>query len=77
MVRPGIHRVRPPLCIRGLLLLAVATAGCTGGDYGTVSASPKSEPEVVEVIKTQKGAPVPRIPRGPNQAKALQDAKQK
>jgi hypothetical protein len=77
MVRAGFHQVRPAPCISGLLLLAVATVGCNGGDYGTVTAAPKSAPEVVEVVTAQKGAPVPKVPRGPGQAKALQDAKQK
>ena len=70
-------RVRPEIVAGGLLLAAAMAAGCTGEEYGSVSSAPTNTPEVVEAVAPKKGAPAPRVPRGPGQAKALQDAAKK
>ena len=77
MTRAEFSRARPGRLTRGLLLMAAAAAGCSGGDYGSVSPSPKASPDVVEVVSRKKGDPIPRVPRGPDQAKALQEAAKK
>jgi hypothetical protein len=59
----------------GLLLSATVTAGCSGEGYGTVPSSPESARQVVGAT-SKKGTPAPRVPRGPDAAKALQEAKQ-
>jgi hypothetical protein len=70
----GVARARPGHAARWLWLLAAAAAGCSDGDYGSVPAAPKSSPEVVQAKPSGKGGPAPRVPRGPAQAKALQEA---
>lgn len=77
MRRSEVTRTRAGLFARGLVLLATTLAGCTGEDYGTVSATPKSSPEVVQANPPKGGAAAPRVPRGPGQAKSLQDATSK
>jgi hypothetical protein len=72
MAKAKISRVRPGLATWGLLLLASLAAGCSG-EYGSVAGPPKAG-EVAEAVTVKKGAPAPRVPRGPGQAKALQDA---
>jgi hypothetical protein len=52
-----------------VLLLAAISAGCSGGDAGTVTATPP--PGSVEAAPVKGG---PRMPRGPEGVKALQDA---
>jgi hypothetical protein len=76
---------RRGLVPRALLLVAVAAmaAGCSGGDYGSVPASPKATPVVAEAASTKgvparkKAVPAPRVPRGPDQVKALQETTNK
>lgn len=75
MTEAKISRVRPGLATCGLFLLAAASAGCTSGEYGSVPATPKASPDVAQVSPSNKGNPAPRVPRGPDQAKALQEAK--
>ncbi len=77
MKKNELSRARPGLVRMGLLLLAATAGGCSGGDYGSVSSSAKTSPDVVEAVSPTKGAPAPRVPRGPGQAKALQEAKTK
>ncbi len=77
MTNPEVPRARPGLVSRSLVLLALASAGCSGGDYGSVSAAPKAAPDVVQVGPPTKDRAAPRVPRGPNQAKALQESKAK
>ena len=59
---------------RGALFLACAAAGCSGGDYGSVTSSTESPTKIAEVAPSKKTAPVPKVPRGPGQAKALQES---
>ncbi len=73
MTRAEVTQIRPGLVAFRLALL-LAAAGCSDGDYGTVSSTPKSSPEVVQAAPPRNGAPAPRVPRGPGPAKALQDA---
>jgi hypothetical protein len=70
-------RARPVLATCGLWLLAAALAGCSEDGRGTVASTPKGSPEVVQEDTSKKAAAAPRVPRGPNQAKALQEAKGK
>ena len=86
MKQVGFTRCRTDSVRRGLLLLATAVAGCSGQEYGAVPSTPKSPTEVAETApaKVAETAPAksgvsqaPRVPRGPGQAKALQEAKAK
>ena len=76
MAKAEFSRARTGFVACGLLLLAGLAAGCSGGGYGSVPASPKGG-EVAEAVTVKKGAPAPRVPRGPGQAKALQEAAKK
>ncbi len=73
MRRAGVHRI--PRRLGVLILGAAASAGCSGGESGTVSATPPST-VAVEAVPSKKGV-APRVPRGPDQAKALQESRAK
>ena len=77
MTNAEFSRVRLGLVALGLLFFAVATAGCSGQDFGSVSPSPKTSPEVVDAVSSKKVAPAPKVPRGPDQAKVLQESAKK
>jgi hypothetical protein len=77
MSKGGFSRIRMRFVSRGALLLALAATGCSGGDYGSVPASSNNAPAVAEAGPAKKIAPAPRVPRGPDQAKALQEAAKK
>jgi hypothetical protein len=62
------------LFVAGLVLLAATAPGCSDEGAGTISSTPKSVPEVGQVAAPKKGGAVPRVPRGPDQVKALQEA---
>jgi hypothetical protein len=74
-------RKRNTICARhrctigAYLILAAVAAGCSG-DYSTVSSVPEAPPKVVTTAPGKK-QPAPLVPRGPGQAKALQEAKKK
>ncbi len=68
-------RARPGLVAYGFSVLLLALPGCIDSEVGTVSSTPKAATEVGQVApSTKKGGPAPRVPRGPEQAKALQEA---
>jgi hypothetical protein len=77
MSRCGFSSIRKRFAGRGVLLLALAATGCSGGEYGSVPPSSNVSPAVVDAGPTKKGTPAPLVPRGPNQAKALQEAAKK
>jgi hypothetical protein len=78
MTRGEVPRARSGLVPLGLSVLALTTAaGCSSDEYGSVSATPKSSPDVASETPSQKAGAVPRVPRGPDQAKALQESKAK
>ena len=62
------------LAVGGLVLLVALAPGCSDEGAGTVSSTPKSAPEVAQVAPATKGGAAPRVPRGPGQVKALQEA---
>jgi hypothetical protein len=77
MTNTLIPPTRPRKIALGLLLLAVAPAGCSDGERGTVSGPPTEAVGVVAQGSAKGRAPVPHVPRGPAQAKALQVDKTK
>jgi hypothetical protein len=77
MAKGGFSRIRMRFVSRGVLLLTWAATGCSGGDYGSVPASSSNSPAVAEAAPSKKIAPAPRVPRGPDQAKVLQEAAKK
>ena len=62
------------LVVSGLVLFAATAPGCSEEGAGTVASTPKSAPEVVQAAPPTKGGAAPRVPRGPGQAEALQEA---
>jgi hypothetical protein len=77
MRKAELSRLRPGLVACGLFLLAVASAGCTDNDAGSVPPTPKAAPELPPADASKKDSPAPRMPRGPGQVKALQESKTK
>jgi hypothetical protein len=77
MTRAEVLHALPGLVTLGILSVAAASAGCSSQDYGTVAASPNGAAAPAEGVPSAKGGPVPRVPRGPGQAQALQEAAKK
>ena len=74
MIRTEVLHARLRHVTHTTLIFAAVSAGCSSEDHGSVPASPKSTPDVVQTSIPSKGGPAPRVPRGPEQAKALQEA---
>ncbi len=75
MTEAMLARAQRKFLACGLLGAAIIAAGCSNEGYGTVPSAPESAREVVGAT-SKKGTPAPRVPRGPDAAKALQEAKQ-
>jgi hypothetical protein len=70
MVESVVPRARGSLAARALLLLAALVGGCGPEGEGSVAAAPKGGGEIAA---SKKGAS-PRVPRGPEAAKVLQES---
>jgi hypothetical protein len=71
MVESVVPRARGRLATQAFLLLAALAGGCGPAGEGSVSAGPKGEG--TEVVASKKGAS-PRVPRGPDAAKVIQES---
>jgi hypothetical protein len=69
MVESVVPRARGSLAARALLLLAALVGGCGPEGEGTVAAAPKGGGEIAASKKAS-----PRVPRGPEAAKVLQES---
>jgi hypothetical protein len=69
MVESVVPRARGSLAARALLLLAALVGGCGPEGEGSVAAAPKGGGEIAASKKAS-----PRVPRGPEAAKVLQES---
>jgi hypothetical protein len=72
MIEPEDRRPRGGVTSRAFLILFAMATGCQPEGEGTVSATPKGD--AGGVAAAPKGKASPRVPRGPDAAKGLQES---